>query len=111
MSRHLFDIADLAAVDAHRSQMELAFFRPIDDPNYMPVTRDMSAAKREIIIKWLRLPPQRRAQAPGPPPFRGAAAEGGGPRVAAPVPSNDDPVFDVKRDTPRRAADRTDGED
>lgn len=53
MSKHLFDIADRSAFVRHRPQLLLAFSRPIDDPNYMPVTRDMSEAKRQIIITWL----------------------------------------------------------
>jgi hypothetical protein len=61
MSKHLFDIADRAAVESHRAQMLLAFSRSEDDPNYMPVTRDMSKAKRDIITRWLRLPANDRA--------------------------------------------------
>lgn len=53
MSRHLFDIANYDQVVAHRAALRLAFNRDIDDPNYMPVTRDLSASKRAIIIKWL----------------------------------------------------------
>ena len=53
MSKHLFDIADRSAFVRHRAQLQLAFSREIDDPNYMPVTRDMSAAKRRIILDWL----------------------------------------------------------
>ena len=53
MSKHLFDIADRAAIVRHRAQLLLAFSRTIEDPNYMPVTRDMSAAKRRIIVTWL----------------------------------------------------------
>lgn len=53
MSKHLFDIADQAAFVRHRAQLLLAFSRTMDDPNYMPVTRDLSEAKRLIIVNWL----------------------------------------------------------
>ena len=32
------------------------FSKQIDDPNYMPVTRDLSPAKREMILEWLENP-------------------------------------------------------
>jgi hypothetical protein len=100
MSRHLFDISDHAAVANHHAQMQLAFSRPIEDPDYMPVTRDMSRARRQIIVNWLRTP---RAQH-----VRPAHAE---PRQPAPTPSAPvaaDPemgVFDAKRDAPRLGPD------
>jgi hypothetical protein len=53
MSKHLFDIADRTAFVRHRAQLLLAFSRTMDDSNYMPVTRDMSDAKRQIIVNWL----------------------------------------------------------
>ena len=31
----------------------LVFSRNIEDPNYMPVTRDMSKGKVDTLIKWL----------------------------------------------------------
>lgn len=54
MSRHLFDLADEGAVRTHARHMLLAMARPITDPNYMPVTRDLSDAKRDMILRWLQ---------------------------------------------------------
>jgi hypothetical protein len=54
MSRHLFDLADYDAMASHRKILLLAFGRDIDDPNYMPVTRDLSENKRATIMKWLQ---------------------------------------------------------
>jgi hypothetical protein len=54
MSRHLFDLADYDAMAGHRKVLLLAFGRAIDDPNYMPVTRDLSANKRATIVRWLQ---------------------------------------------------------
>lgn len=53
MSEHLFDIADYDALVANRTAMLLAFRRDVSDPNYMPVTRDMSQGRIDTLIKWL----------------------------------------------------------
>lgn len=53
MSEHLFDIADYDALVRNRRAMLLAFSRSIEDPNYMPVTRDMSQGRIETLVKWL----------------------------------------------------------
>lgn len=53
MSRHLFDLKDYSAMANHRKLLLLAFGRPIEDSNYMPVTRDLSDNKRKTLIRWL----------------------------------------------------------
>jgi hypothetical protein len=53
MSRGLFDLSQQAVVDRHAKILRFAFSRPIDDPNHMPVTRDLSAGKREMILRYL----------------------------------------------------------
>lgn len=53
MSKRLVRLADPASVYEHRNLLTLAFSLDIDDPNYMPVTRDLSQGKRETILKWL----------------------------------------------------------
>ncbi|MCV6588013.1 MAG: hypothetical protein OIF57_03130 [Marinobacterium sp.] len=53
MSKMLVDLGSYESVVQYRSILELAFTRPIDDPNYMPVTRDLCEGKRKTIIKWL----------------------------------------------------------
>jgi hypothetical protein len=53
MSRRLFDMSQQAEVDRHARQLYVAFSAPIEDPNHMPVTRDLSAGKREMILKYL----------------------------------------------------------
>ena len=54
MSRHLFNLADYDAMAKHRRVLLLAFGRLIEDPNYMPVTRDLSENKRKTIVRWLQ---------------------------------------------------------
>lgn len=78
MSQHLFDIADYDALVSHRRAMLLAFSRDINDPNYMPVTRDMSKGRIATLVKWLSsetsdpAAPLRRS--PGFGPFASIAA-------------------------------------
>jgi len=53
MSKMLVDLGNYASVTKYRALLELAFSRPISDPNYMPVTRDLSDGKRAMILWWL----------------------------------------------------------
>jgi hypothetical protein len=41
------------SVVAHKDAMQNVFMRPETDPRYMPVTRDLSPAKRQTILNWL----------------------------------------------------------
>ncbi len=75
MSRGMFDLADLAEVKRNVQLLRLAFGLEIEDPNYMPVTRDLSDAKRQMIRNWLDglaaesagTPPQEARQQPAAP--------------------------------------------
>jgi hypothetical protein len=53
MSQGLFSFSNYDTVVANARLLYLAFTRSIDDPNYMPATRDMSAGKMRMIIDWL----------------------------------------------------------
>jgi hypothetical protein len=53
MSRRLVNLNDPVSVYEHRKLLALAFSLDIHDPNYMPVTRDLSEGKRRTIVKWL----------------------------------------------------------
>jgi len=52
MSKFLVQLNDPVSVYEHRKLLTLAFSLDIQDPNYMPVTRDLSEAKRQTILKW-----------------------------------------------------------
>ena len=54
--RPIVDLSNYASVLSRRSILKKVFDTPISDPNYMPVTRDLSAAKRAMIRKWLDRP-------------------------------------------------------
>ena len=54
MSRRLVDLGDYDAVREHAAVIELAFSQPLADPNHMPVTRELSEARRAMLLTWLR---------------------------------------------------------
>ena len=51
--RPIVDLGNYGSVVSRRSILKNVFNTPVTDPNYMPVTRDLSAAKRTMIRKWL----------------------------------------------------------
>jgi hypothetical protein len=64
MSKYVVDLSDPVAVKAKKNLLIFAFTRDISDPIHMPVTRDLSEAKRQAILKWLEapeLPPVEKA--------------------------------------------------
>jgi len=91
MSKRLVRLDEYDDVRRHRAILQFAFSREIGDPNAMPVTRDLSAAKRRMILKWLALPDLPHGT--------------GHPRPAAPVAG---PVVQVEtgdaKDSKRRFA-------
>lgn len=50
------DLGDPASVLANVDFMRLAFGLGVEDPNTMPVTRDLSPAKRAAVLAWLDRP-------------------------------------------------------
>jgi hypothetical protein len=56
MTKRLVRLDEYEDVREHRAILQFAFSRDISDPNSMPVTRDLSSAKRKMILKWLALP-------------------------------------------------------
>jgi hypothetical protein len=83
------DLADPASVWEHKAELQAVFGLPLTDPNSMPVTRDLSPAKRRAILSWLAAPePVLGTAAPalsGAPatPARPAAMPPGGGKAAA----------------------------
>ena len=55
MSRVL-DLSSYQSVVRYRHSIRRVLELPVDDPNYMPVTRDLSPAKRAMILRWLDAP-------------------------------------------------------
>ena len=77
MKQRVFDIGDYTIVKNRAEILRFALSRQVTDPNYMPVTRDLSAGKRDTILAWLALPdlPEGTSATPTPLPSLQAAAE------------------------------------
>jgi hypothetical protein len=50
----IVDLSDYASVVQRRALLLDAFTTPFEDPGYMPVSRDLSPAKRNMIVRWLQ---------------------------------------------------------
>ncbi|MFN2606952.1 MAG: hypothetical protein ABR511_03500 [Acidimicrobiales bacterium] len=81
MDRFL-DLGDYDSVCANLGLLQLAFGLDLADPNSMPVTRDLSTAKRATILRWLSEPGDGGRPRKGTPPAAVAAE----PQVAAEGP-------------------------
>ena len=68
----LVDLADPGDIARHKQRLLLALELDLSDPNFMPVTRDLSDAKRKTIVRWLK---QLRPTDPTPAPAGPAPAE------------------------------------
>lgn len=58
MSHKIVDLGDPRDVLRHRDILELALSLDVEDPNSMPVSRDLSGPKRRMLLKWLRQLPE-----------------------------------------------------
>ena len=54
--RPMVDLGNYASVVSRLGILDRVFSLPIEDPNYMPVTRDLSRAKHDMIRAWLQRP-------------------------------------------------------
>jgi hypothetical protein len=68
------DLGVYASVVANKTQMRDVFSHPETDPRYMPVTRDLSPAKRNMILAWLNTTGNAGQPNLGPPAVVVAAA-------------------------------------
>ncbi|HEY1426656.1 MAG TPA: Ig-like domain-containing protein [Caulobacteraceae bacterium] len=50
---NIVDLGDYASVVAMKDGIASVFRLPVDDPGYMPVTRDLSPRKRQMLLDWL----------------------------------------------------------
>ncbi|ALG75097.1 hypothetical protein VY88_26605 [Azospirillum thiophilum] len=63
----VLDMSDYDSVRKHLYSLQVAMSLPVEDPNYMPVVRDLSPAKREAVLKWAADPVRGEVTAPKPP--------------------------------------------
>jgi hypothetical protein len=74
--RDFLDLGDYESVCAHVKLLALAFSLDAGNPNSMPATRDLSAAKRAAIVRWLSEPGPDGKPLLGTPPGPAIAAAG-----------------------------------
>jgi hypothetical protein len=53
MNERIVDLTSYESVAKERAILTLAFSLNLEDPNHMPVTRDLSDGKRDAILRWL----------------------------------------------------------
>jgi len=85
------DLGDYDSVCAHAGLLTLAFGLPVTDPNSMPVTRDLSGAKRAAIVAWLGKPGPDGKPLLGTPPEQAASAAVSGSATNSPAPAASGP--------------------
>lgn len=54
--KRIVDLSNYGSVMQHRYILKNVFSTPESNPNYMPVTRDLSAPKRAMLLRWLDNP-------------------------------------------------------
>jgi hypothetical protein len=55
---HVLDLSNYNQVVRYGPMIVEKMLAPIQSPGYMPITRDLSPGKRDMIIKWLQTKPQ-----------------------------------------------------
>ena len=53
MSKGIFNLADKEVVHNNAEILSFVFSKELTDPNYMPATRDLSAGKQRMILRYL----------------------------------------------------------
>lgn len=53
MSKGIFNLADKKVVDSNAQILKLVFAKNMEDPNYMPATRDLSRDRSQMILNYL----------------------------------------------------------
>jgi hypothetical protein len=63
----IFNVNDYGAVVANAKEIIARLNLPDDSPGQMPITRELSAAQRSIILKWANDPKHPPGALPVPP--------------------------------------------
>ena len=51
--RDILDLSSYHSLVQYKAALQMVFSKDITDPNYMPVTRDLSAPKKKMLQEWL----------------------------------------------------------
>ncbi|MEA2490362.1 MAG: hypothetical protein QOH21_2154, partial [Acidobacteriota bacterium] len=92
----IIDLTSYDAVAANAGPIATVFGLSPNDPHYMPVTRDLSAAKQQTIIRWLTTPGPDGKPLQGTAPVTPAKAAPAAPLAAAPPLDDPDPLGSKK---------------
>jgi hypothetical protein len=75
----IVDLNNYDSVVANKDRLQMVFSLPQEDPRYMPITRDLSPAKRQMMLDWLQTTGNAGRpnldRTPGAPAVAAAAAE------------------------------------
>ena len=101
MASRLVDLSSESDVLANAALMQLALSLPLEDPNHMPVTRDLSTGNRDLILAWLgaaadstvSLEAAQKAAGSRPVPSQSQLAEAAATEAASAAPQ--EPLPDV----------------
>lgn len=85
MSQYVVDLTNYDSVVHKLSILQLAFSLPKEDPNHMPVTRDLAAGDLDTILKWMSSPGSDGKPLLGSPPLAPVA-------LAAPLAPVEEPA-------------------
>jgi hypothetical protein len=86
MSQGLFDFSKKEQADANAFILKFVLDKPDDDPDQMPVTRDLSSSKRRALINYFDSVLQEQGRPPSMLDMFGkrCPTRGGGPRTDCP---------------------------
>jgi hypothetical protein len=102
-SHPVVDLNDYDSVAGFARHIRRALELPVDHPNHMPVTRDLSEAKRMMLLKWLREPgADGKPRRDGVPAMPTAAVAAAAARAVAPVARFAETAFTPPQDRVRR---------
>jgi hypothetical protein len=82
--KRFLDLSDPAMLVKNADLLSLAFGLPMENANSMPVTRDLSWAKRQAILQWLKNPVMGTPPVPAPAAGAALAAAAAPPAPASP---------------------------
>jgi hypothetical protein len=72
--KNIVDLASYDSVVANKDRVRAVFMLPEDNPRFMPVTRDLSPARRQMILNWLATTGNAGQPNLGTPPAEGLVA-------------------------------------
>ncbi|PWC33847.1 hypothetical protein [Azospirillum sp. TSO35-2] len=89
----VLDMGNYDSVCKHLYALQTAMALPVEDPNYMPVVRDLSPAKSDAVLKWATNPIRGVVPPPKPTPVADPSAVAAEALSWAAAPSAGSPIL------------------